>query len=367
MNIRYTAPFLDHSGYGNFSRNFIWELHSRGHNVQTNLVSFEKVKPAEDKVSKTCMDLQNNKIKPDINIVNLTPEHFKNYKDETTKNVGFTMFETTRISKLWVEECNKIDGIFVPCTWNVEVFKNSGVHKKIKMVSPGVSLQESEGKKYEISGIDSFQYRFYSIFQWTERKNPSGLLKAFWAAFTNNENVCLILKTYGSDTSDAQKNLIKQQIIALKKEQPLKHYPPIFLIGGLLSHDEINQLHRLGDCYVSPARAEGWGMPIADAMSFGKPIIATGFSGNMDFMTEENSYPLDYSLTVANKMPWIPWYEGDMLWAQPDIGQLIQTMQRVVDNPEEGQEKGRQARKHLVKHFNWDLCIKRFIESCEEI
>ena len=101
------------------------------------------------------------------------------------------------------------------------------------------------------------------------------------------------------------------------------------------------------DCYVSLHRAEGFGLTMAEAMAIGKPVIATGYSGNVDFMSGENSYLVDYALGRVG--PDCEIYPPEGEWAEPSIEHAAELMRRVRDEPAEAAAKGGRARADVAR------------------
>ena len=118
-------------------------------------------------------------------------------------------------------------------------------------------------------------------------------------------------------------------------------------------------------------------MPHLEAMACRKPVITTGFSGNMDFMNKDNSYLLDYQMTVVCNMPWIPWYESDMEWGDPNLSQLKQYMRSVYKEIKafkaghagtfEHAIKAIDGQRHVLENFNLDVTAQRLVDVCKEI
>lgn len=363
MKINFAGAIQDVMGYGEFARNFAVALHNVGAEVSVDPIILSRDKADFGENYKACQELTKKKFKPDINIINMIPPLFAKHRKPGCKNIGFTMFETSRLPASWVKLCNGMDAVIVPSQWNAEVFKSSGVKVPVLVAPPGIEVFDAL-KPSKPRASDKFA--FYSIFQWSERKNPTGLIRAFWAAFTGRDDVRLVIKSYRRDHSAGEQAKIKQEIAALKSKVKLRHYPEIEFIGDLLSRQEITDLHLNSDCFVLPHRAEGWGLPHYESMSYGNPVIATGYSSNMDFMTPENSFPLNYTLTPVMGMEWLPpWYEGNMLWAEPDLSHLVDTMRWVVDNREGVQQKAELGRQDLKDKFSWDICSKRLLEDLE--
>ncbi len=108
--------------------------------------------------------------------------------------------------------------------------------------------------------------------------------------------------------------------------------PGVHCISGDLTEGQMAALHMLSDAYVSPHHAEGWGLSLSTAMAYGKAVIATAYSGNMDFMDATNSFPVPYSMVpVSEEMhARIPLFTPDMRWAEIDQETLVGTMHRVA-------------------------------------
>jgi len=381
LGIKFCGPLLDASGYAQFGRAFISGLYKRSDvSLSLELLSFEKNKPHIGDLEKVIKELANTKVDYKIKVVNALPTHMATLKEEGKKNVCFTMFETSRIPDQWVQSLNThADACFVPCTWNKDVFEQSGVTIPVYVVYPGIDADYYRNidaiPKVELSSIGDNDISFYSIFQWTERKNPTGLLNEYFSAFDGVEDVCLVLKTYGSNTEASEQQRIKDLIRSIKSKLLLKKAPKIMFIGDLLSNEQITGLHKRCDCFVLPHRAEGFGMPHIEAMACGKPVITTGFSGNMDFMNRENSYLLDYQMTVVCNMTWINVYEADMEWAEPNISQLKKYMKQVYSDIKAARENKNtmtktlalNGQKDVLGKFNLHTAAESFISACRKV
>ncbi|WP_459938209.1 glycosyltransferase [Desulfonatronum parangueonense] len=164
------------------------------------------------------------------------------------------------------------------------------------------------------------QFYFYSIVDSVNpRKNLRSLLDIFVKNFHSNKNVHLVIKQY-------------------RHAVDLGSLPQVISIDKDLSPGELSALHKSCDCYVSLHHAEAWGLTISDAMFFGNPVIGTGFSGNMHYMNEANSYPVNHSLDHVHEEMCrrIPLYRPEMTWAYPDLrhaGYLMKKLSRHKTNP----------------------------------
>jgi hypothetical protein len=124
----------------------------------------------------------------------------------------------------------------------------------------------------------------------------------------------------------------------------------ITVMDRSLSREEMLGLMGACDCYVSLHRAEGFGLTLAESMRSGKPVIATGWSGNMDFMTRDNSYPVAYCLAQLPDS-YGPHEQGST-WAEPDLNDAARLMREVFQNREGAEAKGRVACADIIRDYS---------------
>lgn len=352
---KWVGALNDTSGYASASRSYIGALvNSNAIDLTLQSVSFEKDYTNHGTIQKTIKLLENRQIPFSIQVVHLTPENYINTRMKGVYNIGYTAWETDRIPGEWVPLCNLMDEIWVPSTWNKTVFTNSGVNKPIYVIPHGIAIPNLEKTTSINIGVEDDTFVFYSIFQWLERKNPLALLKAYLTEFKTHEKVVLALKTYRLDTSLKEQEVIKNDIQNIKQSLRLSAYPSMRFFGGLLTSEQIRGLHMRGNCFVLPHRGEGFGIPHAEAMSYGKPVISTRYSGNLDFMNDENSYLIDAFQTPVYNMLF-PHYNATMNWAEPSVLHLRQHMRYVFEHREEASMKGNIARQYIQDHLNWEV------------
>jgi glycosyltransferase involved in cell wall biosynthesis len=183
-----------------------------------------------------------------------------------------------------------------------------------------------------------FTFDFFSVLQ---RKNPMAVVDAFVRAFGNNQGPILVLKTINGH----------QRLRDLEQLRwACRGRDDIFLIDDYLDAPVTAALTNACDCYVSLHRAEGLGLTMAEAMTLGKPVIATGYSGNVDFMTPETSYLVPYEIVpVGNKAA--P-YQAEATWAQPDVDAAADIMREVFHNQNEAAQRGVAAQRDLLARFS---------------
>ena len=351
--LQYIGPVLVSSGYACAARNNIAAL-IKSANVDLTVlpVAFENKRSSFGSIGKLIESYSNRKIKYKINLIHLTPENWPKFIQKDKYNIGYTVWETDKLPKSWVGLINQVQEVWVPSQWNKEVFISSGVTIPIRVVPHTLDITIKD-KEYDTSFIKNDEFKFYSIFQWTERKNPLGLLTAYLTEFTANDNVTLILKTYHMNWELNQQQIIKDHVKNLKEKLKLSTYPKINFIGNLLSNNDIYAIHQVGDCLVLPHRGEGFGIPLAEGMLFGNPVITTGWGGNMEFTKPNNSYLIKHTMINVANMPWDK-YSPDQQWAEPSIPDLRRLMRHVYDHKEEAKEVALVGQNEIMTNLNYD-------------
>jgi glycosyltransferase involved in cell wall biosynthesis len=364
--ISYISALLDNSGYAEAARNNVAAMLEVGLNVECIPISFESFKGDMGDLGNKIKALSVQKSTADIQIIHTTPPVFKKYMNPNKYNIGYTVWETEHLPVDWVSEINKLQECWVPSNDNIEIFKRSGVTIPVYKIPHCFNLNTGLKNPMKFQNLQEDDYAFYSIFQWTMRKNPIALLKAYLSEFKSHEKVALIIKTYLiNPNSQEEKDKLKQMVLDIKSRLYLKDYPKILLISELLSREQMYQLHQRGNCYLSFSCQEGFGVPQAEAMLFGNPVIGTNYGGVTDFLKEETGYPVSYQLTPVFGMPWEN-YKGSDNWADINIIEAKQKMRYCFEHQKEAKEKGEQGRAYLEKYFSYQYVgnlIKERIET----
>jgi glycosyltransferase involved in cell wall biosynthesis len=236
-------------------------------------------------------------------------------------NIGYWAWELSHWPDDWRPAMTLVDEIWAPSRFIQRAIKPSTSQPVVYMplcVSP--VLNRSFAKADFTIPVNRFWFLYtFDSLSYIERKNPCGCIEAFRRAFpSGTEPVHLILKTmHGRDAS----------VHWQKLEEAIGGDTRITIIDETMSRDRILGLISVSDCYVSLHRSEGFGRGPAESMYFGKPVLVTNYSGNVDFTRSDNSCPIDYQL-VAVKQGQYPYPEGQV-WAEPDLDQASWYMNRL--------------------------------------
>ena len=175
-----------------------------------------------------------------------------------------------------------------------------------------------------------------------ERKNPHAVVDAFRHAFSPGEGPTLVLKSInGRERKPRQ----LEQLQAAVADRP-----DILVVDGYVSVAERDSFVAACDCFVSLHRSEGFGLTMAEAMSHGKPVIATGYSGNLEFMDDSTAYLVPYKLVPVPDDWWA--YAPGALWAEPDVQAAAAAMREVFAGPERARAVGQRARSAILRRFS---------------
>jgi glycosyltransferase involved in cell wall biosynthesis len=174
-----------------------------------------------------------------------------------------------------------------------------------------------------------FTFDFDSVF---ERKNPLGIIRAFRGAFSPKDRVLLVIKSSHADLCPDESKLL----------QATAEDANIRILDAVISRPELDALMMRCDCYVSLHRSEGFGLTMAEAMSFGKPVIATAYSANMDFMTPANSFLVRFRLAQIDQDHG-PYRKG-WTWADPDSEHAAELMRLVYEDQDMARGIGERAK-----------------------
>ncbi len=181
----------------------------------------------------------------------------------------------------------------------------------------------------------------YDFYSYQHRKNPQAAIAAYRAAASTAPPMGLVIKTINGDkVPDAMAEL----------RRATQDLPGIQVIDRYLNRQEMFDLEACCDCMISLHRAEGFGLGLAEMMRLGKPVIATGWSGNADFMTADNSMPVGYALApLADD---VGPYRAGSLWAEADVAHAAACLTRLARDPALGAAIGRRAQADMQTYYS---------------
>lgn len=368
ISVKWNSPLTDGSGYAEAARNYVAALHTAGVDVSAKSITFDGFKSDYGRAGRFAEAALVREVSYAVNICFVPPEYFHELMDPKRYNIGIFDWETDFLPLEWIPKCNAMDEIWVPAHWTADIVRRSGVVKPVYVFGHCASPDDyKDALPLIFHELPADLYKFYSIFQWTERKNPKGLLRAYLKEFTGKDPVVLILKTYGSDYSESEQSAVISEIKQVKAEVGADDPPKVMVILDMLTKEEMLGLHKMADCFILPHRAEGWGLPHFEACMMGKPVITTNYSANLEFTKPEHSYLIGYEMTAVSGMGRVHWYKPGMVWADPREADCRWCMRHVFSNRDEARLKGLAAQAFVRKNFTWAVVGNKMKTRLTEI
>ncbi len=287
--------------------------------------------------------------KPDVTIRNLYPPRVHDVNGNV--NLLYLAWEDSLLPSDWIAEFNRhIDAVLAPSRHVERVMRDSGLTIPATIVGEGVDERFFRSRATAPRGLSHGSFTFLHISSGFPRKGVDVLLQAYFAEFSPADNVSLVIKTFPNIHND-----VADQIAAWHAKTP--NLPKYAHIDRDISPEEMDQLYAGADCLVYPTRAEGFGLPIAEAMAQKIPVIVTGYSGHMDFCSEDTAFILGYDLAPSGSHLAVPGAK----WAEPRVDDLRAHMRFVYTNriSEEVRRKVEAAYVNISANFRWSRVAER--------
>ncbi|MCR4317522.1 MAG: glycosyltransferase family 4 protein [Planctomycetes bacterium] len=262
-------------------------------------------------------------------------------------NIIAPAWELSNYPAVWARQLEAFDEVWALSTFTADSIRKA-VSIPVKAIPDAVEPKISNYVSRRYFGIQESSFVFMFSFDFTsyiERKNPYAVLDAFKIAARELgfADIRLVIKLNG--TAQRPDDFIRfTDAISEYKER-------VTIIDKVLSANEMKNLIRVCDCYVSLHRSEGFGFGMAEAMYFGKPVIGTGYSGNLDFMNDENSLLVPYKLVDVPDGAYP--YSANQQWAEPDVHAAAEYMISLATEPSLVREVGERASRFMRVHFSY--------------
>jgi glycosyltransferase involved in cell wall biosynthesis len=261
-------------------------------------------------------------------------------------------WEESGFPAAWADSFNdSLQGISALSHHVQKIMIDNGVAVPLSVGSAGVDHWERIEAEAGYA-IEAKAFRFLHVSSCFPRKGADVLLKAFGDAFTWSDDVTLVIKTFVNPHNEVHRWLDEA-----RRDRP--DFPDVLIIEEDLSDERLKALYGKCHALVAPSRAEGFGLPLAEAMMSGLPVITTAWGGQLDFCSTETAWMVDYDFTEAKT------HFGlfQSVWAEPRRDCLAQAMREVWSSDAETRgERVNRARKQLKAAFRWSDVAHRMTD-----
>ncbi|HYE15134.1 MAG TPA: glycosyltransferase, partial [Pyrinomonadaceae bacterium] len=260
--------------------------------------------------------------------------------------IGMTVWETDSMPAQWRPALERCISVWLPCQYNVTVFGEalgSPVFKLPHALMPPAGPDCAARGAEALQGISPGDFVFYSIFEWQERKSPQAMLEAYMRAFADEQDVVLFIKA-GPGAARAAAHDLEQARRATGSRARVE------LRCEAWPDESIESLHARGDCYVSLHRGEGWCYPLFEAAARGTPVVATNYSGPLEYLRPGENLLVRCEPSPVRQQ--YLYYHSGMRWAEPDISHAAELMRRAYTDRQSVRERAAAAAERIRNDYS---------------
>jgi glycosyltransferase involved in cell wall biosynthesis len=386
-----SSPVTTQSGYGHHAREIIKQfIDKRGSEWDIKLLSMPWghtpfTYPISQDWKQRIIPLPL-KEQPDIWVQITVPNEFQAVGKY---NIGVTAGTEGDICNAeWIDKINQMQMIIVPTEFTKKTFETTAAQSgkpittNIQVVTEYFddNIYNNKNVTTQVYGLDEIEEKdaFLSVGHWLQgqigedRKNISGLLHCFFHTYKDKKSKpALVLKTSGATYSVTDRVEIESKIQQVRDMFPTdKHrLPNVYVLHGDLTNAEMNALynHKKIKAMVSFTKSEGFGRPLLEFATTGKPIIAPHYSGQADFLKKDFICALPGKLTNIHESAANDFLLKEAKWFTPDYGYAGKMMQDVLKNYEKWKGLAKRQRYFVNSNFTETAVAKRYDEILEII
>ena len=299
-----------------------------------------------------------------INVVHINPLEwrvacgtFSQKQFDRHYNVIVILWELEKLPKSWTKIFKYIDEVWAPSRFIADAVRKE-TDKPVTVIPYGMETPYDESLTRADFGLDEDDFLVLMMFDsksFASRKNPGAAIDAFREAYGENpEHVKLVIKI----------NNPKEADIAFVEEH-IGGKAGYTLITERMEKEKLNSLIRLCDVFLSLHRAEGFGLVMAEAMALGTPAVATGWSANAEFMPEDASCPVKYTLVPVNGG--YQFDDGTMRWAEPDVHDAARYLKRLREDPAYYRQIAENGQQYIRENLSVQRSAEKMKARIEEI
>ena len=375
------APLLSCSGYGTHSRQVYRWLKSKNVNVVTQVVPWGitswMINPdmSNGLIGQIMKDSKDFKGNADLSIQVQLPNEWNTGLAKT--NVGISAYiETDQCNPQWISKTNMMDMVVVPSEHVKQCILNTSPVRTPVHVIPESFYDEILEEKEELDLSLETDFNFLILGQLTgnnphnDRKNTFNTIKWICEEFKDDKNVGVIIKTNSGKNTKIDRNVTEKILKTVIKEVRQGEYPKVYLLHGNMSPKEVSSLYKNENvsALVSLTRGEGYGLPLLEAAASDLPVIATNWSGHLDFLNKGKFIKVGYSLQpIHNSRIDGRLFLENMKWAEPVELDAKARLRKFYQAPEIPRRWAKDLGKKIRKNYSHSNISKMYDEVFSEL
>jgi len=299
---------------------------------------------------------------PDIDIAYTLPRNFEHrFKKNAKLKLAIYNYETSIMPEVWRDAIKHVDYALPSSNFSKKVFVDSGwPENKCIVVPHGINLKDFKDKR-TVKLNNNKKFRFLNISIPHYRKNIDLLVDAYYSAFTDKDDVCLVLKTSLNKPKNYFECDVRRQLFDVQKKYKKRNDLPLIEIVQK-RYDSIVPLYNSCDALVSATSAEGFGLPLLEGLAAEMIVIAPRFSGHLDFLSDKNSILYNYKVVEADKkyQYWRP--SPGATTSLPEVSDLARSMIKAYRSHSILKAKFKKNSRETVRKFTWENAAKKILE-----
>jgi len=289
------------------------------------------------------------------------------------KRICYSLFETDRCPDAWVDDLDHMDQIWVFSEFNRNGWAGTFLRKglvpdKIKTIPYGIDSTTFSPDVQPVWITNKKGYSFLTVGDFTERKNFEGLIEAFVTEFTAEDDVCLIVKAHFGGFVRRNHDAVMEKLTEIVDRFGGESRPRVLFFGDKVPADEMPKLYRAADCFALASRGEGLGIPMIESLACGIPVISTNWGAQTDYLTAENSLPIEADVRIIDDINYIRKCPVALnhSWAFPRVDDIRKQLRWMFEHQEEGRAMGAQGRKDMLDR-TWQKAAIAIIRNVLEM
>jgi glycosyltransferase involved in cell wall biosynthesis len=320
-----------------------------------------------------------------VRILHLVPGYWPGHLSPVTgvRHIGVCTWETDRLPLKWLPDLARMDHLCVPSEHNRAALRAVPQRLPAATVAPHVCRETLEPPPpVRLAGLAKFlgigpdDTVFYTVNTWAPRKRLAALIDGFVRNFRQEDRVVLVVKTSrethfddpASPVADRSASRVASAIIARAASEVGRAPPRIAVIAeDELADNLIDGLHVLGHCFVSLSRSEGFGLGGFDAATHGRPVIAVGYGGPLDYLGDDWRGRVPHRMIPAENLSGYEWFEDGHFWPEPDDAAAFALMRDFAANSAPFRAEAEATSIRIRKEFGADAVRERLLAALDQV